>query len=102
MRSREQIRLVESGFKVHTDQTRFGNATRILDFYGRLTSVPFNQFLKFLNTFQQFKLVNLHIFRFYLLLKTENSRRVAESRQVCVDLYVYGTCDAENDAKFWV
>ena len=61
--------------KGHTARTRFGNATRILDSYGRLTSDPFN-FFQFSNTFQQFKLVDPHILQNFLscsvLLTLEN------------------------------
>ena len=53
--------------KVHTDRTRFGNATRILDFG---LSFYFRLFLilcKFLNTFQQSKLVGLNILQNFFL-----------------------------------
>ena len=74
----------------HADRKRFRITTQILDFYCRLTSDPFN-FFKFSKTFYQFKLVGQHILQNFfscsvlLTFKTEKSRCVAESRQVCVD-----------------
>jgi hypothetical protein len=42
--SREKIRKWKTGLKVHTDRTRFGNATRIFNFQWHLTSIFFNVF----------------------------------------------------------
>ena len=84
-----RLYMIPGRIKTHTDWTRFSNATR----FGFLLSFnfrPFQFFFKFSKTFQQFKLVNLHILQnffscsVHLLLKNENSRRRAKSRPVCV------------------
>jgi hypothetical protein len=76
--------------QAHTDRTRFGNAT----FQFSMT-FNFNIFQCFsnirdhLSNFSYLVCISCKIFtrwRFYLFLKTENSRRVAESRPVCVSL----------------
>jgi hypothetical protein len=76
----------------HTDRTRFGNATRIVSFQWHLTLIFFNV-LQILGTtlsnFIYLVCISCKFFirwRFYLFLKTENSRRVAESRPVRMGL----------------
>jgi hypothetical protein len=88
--------VVESGLKAHTDRTWFGNAT-----FRFSMAFNFNNFLCFsnirnhLSNFSYFVCISGKIFirwRFYLFLKTENLRRVVESRPVCLDLWCADTC----------
>jgi hypothetical protein len=79
--------------KVHTDRTRFGNAN-----FQFSMAFNFNIFLCFsnirnhLSNLSYLVCISCKIFirsRFYLFLKTENSRRVVESRSVCMNLKMY-------------
>jgi hypothetical protein len=88
--------------KVHTDRTRLGNATRIFNFQWHLTLLfnltllCFSNIRNQLSNFNYLVCISCKIFnrsQFYLFLKTENSRRVAESRSVCVGLNM--TCQRE-------
>jgi hypothetical protein len=72
--------------KAHTDRTRFGNATRIFSFQWYSTIFQcFSNIRDHLSNFSYLVCISCKIvirWRFYLFLKTENSRRVAESRPV--------------------
>jgi hypothetical protein len=73
--------------KAHTDRTRFGNAN--FQFWMTFNFNMFQCFSNIRNHLSNFSYLvcisckNFIRRRFYLLLKTENSRRVAESRSVC-------------------
>jgi hypothetical protein len=88
-----EIREWKTGLKAHTDRTRIGYATRIFNFQWHLTLIFFYVFQIFGTTLRNFSYlvsISCEIFirwRFYLFLKTENSRRVVEPRSVCMDLY---------------
>ena len=98
-------------FKVHTDRTRFGNATRIFNFQSHLTSIFFYVFQNIRNHLSNFTYlvcISCKIFnrsQFYFFLKTENSRRVAESRSVCVGLkgglLHFFKNESFSDLNFW-
>ena len=79
-------------FKVPTDRTRFRQRDANFQFSMKFN---FNIFLCFsnirnhLSNFNYLVCISCKIFnrsQFYLFLKTKNSRRVAESRSVCVGL----------------
>jgi hypothetical protein len=87
----EKKRSWNQAFKAHTDRTRFGNDA---NFQFSMT-FNFNIFQCFsnirnhLSNFNYLVCISCKIFirwRFYLFLKTENPRRVAESRPVCMGL----------------
>ena len=84
-----RVHVLRTFVKAHTDRTRFGNATRISSFQWHLTFQCFSNIRNHLSNFSYSVCISCKIFirwRFYLFLKTENSRRVAESRPVCEGL----------------
>jgi hypothetical protein len=79
--------------KAQTDPTRFGNANFQFSMTFTFTIfLCFSNILNHLSNFNYLVCISCKIFirwRFYLFLKTENSRRVVESRSVCVGLNIY-------------
>jgi hypothetical protein len=76
--------------QAHTDRTRFGNATFLFSMTFNFNIFQcFSNIRDYLSNFSYLVCISCKNFtrwRFYLFLKTENSRRVAESRPVCVGL----------------
>jgi hypothetical protein len=80
----------------HTDRTRFGNATRFINFQWHVTLIffyiCFSNIRNYLSNLSYLACISCKIFirrRFYSFLKTGNSRSVAESRPVCVGPQTY-------------